>query len=178
MEQQAQPLLKLVNIQKRFGPVEALRRVDLEIGTNEVVGLLGDNGAGKSTLIKIITGVHAPDQGEIRWRGSPLRNYSVAHARSMGICTVFQDRALCEQHPIWRNIFMGREIVGHFGFVNVKREKEETGRLMRQMMGFTSSAITPDAIVGTLNCPVANTVAPTPSRFCTRHSYVFPPCSP
>ena len=75
----------------------------------EVVGLLGDNGAGKSTLIKIITGVHQPDQGEILFGGQPVdRTSTVQKARALGVETVFQERALAEQLPLWRNIFMGR----------------------------------------------------------------------
>jgi simple sugar transport system ATP-binding protein len=121
------------------------------VGYNEIVGLLGDNGAGKSTLIKILTGVHRPDSGEIYWKGQKLENYSVAKARDLGIETVFQERALCEQHTLWRNIFMGREIVNQLGVVDIKKEKEETERIMRQYMGFTSAALSVDSVVGTLS---------------------------
>ncbi|HAX99202.1 MAG TPA: ABC transporter ATP-binding protein [Candidatus Atribacteria bacterium] len=144
-------LVKLCNIKKSFGHVEVLKGINLEINTNEVVGLLGDNGAGKSTLIKIITGVHQPDSGDLFWKGEKLVNYNVAKARDIGIETVFQERALSEKHSLWRNIFMGREIISRWGFIDVKREKEETERIMREYMGFTSSALTTDAMVGTMS---------------------------
>ena len=111
------PLFEMKAVTKKFNTVEALRGVDLSIGSNETIGLLGDNGAGKSTLIKIITGVHEPTSGELFWKGEKLTNYNVNTARDLGIETVFQDRALCEQHSIWRNIFMGREITNRFGML-------------------------------------------------------------
>ncbi|MDR0472458.1 MAG: ATP-binding cassette domain-containing protein [Treponema sp.] len=143
-----QILVSMRGITKNFGTIEAVRGIDLEIGKNEIVGLLGDNGAGKSTLIKILTGVFPPTQGEMYWKGEKLLNYDVKKARDLGIETVFQDRALCEQQSIWRNIFMGREIMNLFGFLNVKKMREETITLMKNTMGFTSSAIEPDNIVG------------------------------
>ncbi len=144
-------LLKVVNARKVFGHVEALRGVNFEVGYNEVVGLLGDNGAGKSTLIKLITGVYELDGGKIYWKGQELRNYTVSMARQLGIETVFQDRALCEQHTVWKNIFMGREITNNIGVVDINEEKEEARKLMEERMGFTSSAIKPDAIVANLS---------------------------
>ena len=143
-----QSLVSMRGITKSFGTIEAIRGVDLEIGENEIIGLLGDNGAGKSTLIKILTGVYTPTRGEILWRGEKLLNYDVTKARDIGIETVFQDRALCEQQSIWRNIFMGREITDKFGFLNIKKMRSETVSLMKNIMGFTSSAIEPDNIVG------------------------------
>ena len=143
-----QSLVSMRGITKNFGTIEAVRGIDLEIGRNEIVGLLGDNGAGKSTLVKILTGVYPPIQGEIFWKGEKLNNYDVKKARDLGIETVFQDRALCEQQSIWRNIFMGREITDKLGFLKIKKMKEETISLMKNTMGFTSSAIEPDNIVG------------------------------
>ena len=145
------PLVKLCNIKKSFGHVEVLKGINLEIGTNEVVGLLGDNGAGKSTLIKIITGVHRPDSGELYWKGEKLVNFNVAKARDIGIETVFQERALSEEHTLWRNIFMGREITSRWGFIDIKKEKEETQKIMRESRGFTSLALTTEATVGTMS---------------------------
>jgi len=141
----------MVNICKSFGRVKVLRGVNFQVGNNEIVGLLGDNGAGKSTLIKILTGVHQPTEGEIYWKGNKLENYSVARARQIGIETVFQERALCEQHTLWRNIFMGREIVNKAGLIDIAREIEETEKIMRQYMGFTSEALSPNSVVGTLS---------------------------
>ncbi len=115
------------------------------------MGLLGDNGAGKSTLIKILTGVHEPTCGCLYWEGRSLENHSVNKARNMGIETVFQDRALCEQHSIWRNVFMGREIVKKSGLLDVRQMKRRTAELMKNTMGFTSDAIEPDNIVGCMS---------------------------
>src|SRR5918992_389966 len=102
--------LELRHIHKSFGGVRVLEDVSFRLDAGEVVGLLGDNGAGKSTLIKIITGVHAPDEGEILFDGQPVSDLDVERARELGVETVFQERALAEQQPLWRNIFMGRAL--------------------------------------------------------------------
>ncbi|HXL02436.1 MAG TPA: ATP-binding cassette domain-containing protein [Candidatus Atribacteria bacterium] len=151
MAEPSEVLVKMANICKSFGHVEVLRNVNFEVGYNEVVGLLGDNGAGKSTLIKILTGVHRPDRGEIYWKGQKLEDYSVAKARDLGVETVFQERALCEKHAIWRNIFMGREITKLGGFVDSQKERDETEKIMKELMGFTSSALSVDSEVGDLS---------------------------
>lgn len=148
---QQEPLVQMKGIVKRFGHIEALRGVDLEIKENEVVGLLGDNGAGKSTLIKILTGVYQPTEGELYWKGKKLTGFDVRKARNLGIETVFQDRALCEQQNIWRNIFMGREMTNRLGFLKVGAMRKETTDLMNNTMGFTSSAIEPENIVGNMS---------------------------
>ena len=112
------------NITKSFGTVYALGGVSLHVDPGEVVGLLGDNGAGKSTLIKILAGVIKPTRGEILIRGKPVSNWSPARSRDAGIETVFQDRALAVQQSIVRNIFMGRELAGRFGWLNVRKQVE------------------------------------------------------
>ena len=144
-------ILEMKNISKSFGEVQALRQVDFAVGRNEVVGLLGDNGAGKSTLIKIVTGYYRPDRGEVHFDGRALEDISVAKARDLGIETVYQERALADQQPLWRNIFMGRELSTRLGFLNVNEMKQETENLMIGSMGFTSSAVTPDSIVGSFS---------------------------
>jgi simple sugar transport system ATP-binding protein len=139
--------LELRHIHKSFGGVRVLEDVSFHLASGEVVGLLGDNGAGKSTLIKIITGVHAPDEGEILFDGQPVHDLDVERARELGVETVFQERALAEQLPLWRNIFMGRPIAGRFGFLRVAEMRAITERLMSESMGFTSAVLTPDTIV-------------------------------
>jgi simple sugar transport system ATP-binding protein len=139
--------LELRHISKSFGEVQALVDVNFRVGENEIVGLLGDNGAGKSTLIKIVTGYHQPDGGEMLFNGQPVSNLTVPKARALGVETVYQERALAELQSLWRNIFIGREMTTTLGFLDVKRMHEETNRLMRESMGFTSSAVSPDSLI-------------------------------
>jgi simple sugar transport system ATP-binding protein len=144
-------ILEMRNISKTFGEVQALEQIDFRVPHNEVVGLLGDNGAGKSTLIKIVTGYYQPDIGEIYFKQKKVENLSVAEARKLGIETVYQERALADLQTLWRNIFMGRELATRFGFINVKKMKQETEKLMIGSMGFTSSAVAPDSVVRTFS---------------------------
>jgi ABC-type sugar transport system ATPase subunit len=102
-------LLKLDGIAKRFGPVDVLRGVDMEIGANEAVGLIGDNGAGKSTLVKILAGVYAPTAGTIAVDGDPVRFGGPQGARAAGIEVIYQDLALCDDLDVTANVFLGRE---------------------------------------------------------------------
>jgi len=132
--------------------VRSLADVDFAVHAGEIVGLLGDNGAGKSTLVKTIMGYHRPDRGgEIYFRGQRIDDWSVARARSLGIETVYQERALCEKQPIWRNMFMGREPRTKWGLLDVKRMRAESARLMGEHMGFTSAAVHPDNVVATMS---------------------------
>ena len=143
----AGPRLELRGVSKSFGGVHVLDDIHFRLGAAEVVGLLGDNGAGKSTLIKIITGVHQPDQGEILFEGQRIDGLTVQKARSLGVETVFQERALAEQLALWRNIFMGRPITTRLGFLRVGEMRRATAELMSESMGFTSAALTPDTSV-------------------------------
>jgi simple sugar transport system ATP-binding protein len=143
--------VELRNVSKTFGDVQALQNVDFILGENEVVGLLGDNGAGKSTLIKIITGYYQPDEGEMYLNGQKVDDLTVPQARRMGIETVFQERALAELQTLWRNIFLGRELINRAGFLKIKEMKQETHRLMVQSMGFTSAAVSPDSPIRTFS---------------------------
>jgi simple sugar transport system ATP-binding protein len=140
--------LHLKNISKTFGEVASLHHVNLEVGTNEIVGLLGDNGAGKSTLVKILTGYHQPDPGGELWiKGAKIENLTVPRARAMGIEVVYQERALADQQSLWRNIFMGRELTTTWGRLDLKAMRAETKKLMGTLMGFTSSAVTAESTV-------------------------------
>ena len=145
-------LLQLKNVSKTFGEVAALHHVNFEVGTNEIVGLLGDNGAGKSTLVKIITGYHQPDPGsEIYWKNKKIDHLSVAKARDLGVEVVYQERALADLQSLWRNIFMGRELSNRWGLLDIHAMRNETQRLMNTAMGFTSAAVTPESVVGTFS---------------------------
>ena len=103
-------LVEMKGIVKNFGKVQALKGVDFCVGENEVVGLLGDNGAGKSTLIKILVGYYQPDEGEIYFEGKKVNFRSPWDSRRLGIETVYQDLALVNLMPLWRNFFLGREL--------------------------------------------------------------------
>ena len=107
----ADDVLRVEHISKRFGPVVALREINLHLREGEVLGLLGDNGAGKSTLMKIICGFEKPDEGRMLLRGEPYEPKSVDQARSLGIDTVYQDLALIDQLSVFQNMFLRREQV-------------------------------------------------------------------
>lgn len=106
-------LLSLRGITKRFGAVEAIRGVDLQVRSGEIVALLGDNGAGKSTLIKVIAGAHAPSGGSMIFANQTMRQFDPRRAREIGIETIYQDLALAENLDVGANIFLGRELCRH-----------------------------------------------------------------
>ncbi|WP_227322534.1 ATP-binding cassette domain-containing protein [Acidisoma silvae] len=110
MTAQGTPVLSLHGISKHFGAVSALTDIELDVHAGEVVALVGDNGAGKSTLVKILAGVHAPSAGRIAFQGREVTLPDPAAALSLGIATVFQDLALCENLDVVANIFLGREL--------------------------------------------------------------------
>jgi len=105
----APPLLALKGVSKRFGPLEALTGVDFEVDAGEVVALVGDNGAGKSTLIKAIAGVQLCDEGTFSMRGKQVTISSPKDADALGITTVYQDLALCDNLDIVANLYLGHE---------------------------------------------------------------------
>ena len=102
-------LLELNGVSKRFGPVRALSSVDLTILPGKVTALCGDNGAGKSVTIKTISGLWAPDAGQILWEGQPVHLHGPKDAEALGITTIYQDLALCENLDIVQNMFLGHE---------------------------------------------------------------------
>ena len=104
-------LLALRGFSKSFGPVRALHEVDFEVDAGEIVALVGDNGAGKSTLIKAIDGVQPPDSGEAYFDGRKVRISDPNTAERLGIATVFQDLALCDNLDVVANLFLGKEVV-------------------------------------------------------------------
>lgn len=103
------PLLSLQKVCKQFGAVSALTDIDLDVYPGEVVALVGDNGAGKSTLIKTIAGAHRPTSGQIFFEGKPVSMEGPSDAIDLGIATVFQDLALCENLDVVSNLFLGQE---------------------------------------------------------------------
>lgn len=103
-------LLSLKGVSKNFGAVSALTDIDLEIYAGEVVALVGDNGAGKSTLVKTLAGVHQPSSGTIEFQGQPVTMTNPSAALELGIATVFQDLALCENLDVVANIYLGQEL--------------------------------------------------------------------
>jgi len=130
------PLLEVVDLHKKFGPVSALRGANLTLTAGEVLALVGDNGAGKSTLVKHIAGVYKADSGEIRLNGVRLDLNSPAEARRLGVETVYQDLALADDLSVGANVFLGREPIKRWlglPVVDNRRIREETGALLKRI---------------------------------------------
>jgi D-xylose transport system ATP-binding protein len=119
-------VLSTKGISKRFGPVQALDRVDFAVRAGEVVGLVGDNGAGKSTLVKAIAGIYSIDAGEFAFEGKRVAIRGPNSATALGIATVYQDLALCDNLDVVANLFLGQETVvgGPAGLARVLDETE------------------------------------------------------
>jgi simple sugar transport system ATP-binding protein len=132
----AVPVIEAAHISKAFGATTALVDVSLKAYAGRIQALLGDNGAGKSTLIKILCGVFPPDRGELRFRGQPITFSGPAHARQLGIATVFQDLAVCELLSVTRNVVLGREPqkgFGPFKWLDLKRADEMARSALQQL---------------------------------------------
>lgn len=123
----ATPVLALRGVSKRFGAVQALTDVELEVHAGQVVALVGDNGAGKSTLVKAIAGVGPADEGVIEWQGRPVEVHRPHDAQDLGIATVYQDLALCDNIDVVGNLYLGREILraGILDEVEMERRSRE-----------------------------------------------------
>ncbi|MEV2210341.1 ATP-binding cassette domain-containing protein [Streptomyces sp. NPDC050997] len=128
----ATPVLALRGVSKRFGAVQALTDVELEVHAGEVVALVGDNGAGKSTLVKTIAGVHPIDEGVIEWDGKSVQINRPHDAQALGIATVYQDLALCDNIDVVGNLFLGREVRkwGVLDEVEMERRSQELLRTL------------------------------------------------
>jgi D-xylose transport system ATP-binding protein len=125
-------VLKLEGVSKRFGAVQALKDIQFDVSAGEVVALVGDNGAGKSTLVKAIAGVYTPDAGRMTFDGRDVTVASPAEAQRLGIATVFQDLALCDNLDVVANLFLGRELRRGRALDEVGME-QESWRLLRQL---------------------------------------------
>ena len=128
------PVLSLKNIHKAFGGVVAIENFSLDLNAGEIVALVGDNGAGKSTLIKIVSGVHAPSDGEMKLDGEAVTFADASTARSRGIEVVYQDLALADQQPVYMNMFLGREPVkGPLRLLDRKKMISDTQELVDEL---------------------------------------------
>ena len=130
------PLVRLAGIRKRYGAVEALRGVDLDVARGEVVAICGDNGAGKSSLIRVVSGAHDPDEGSIEIEGRPVRFGSPQGALAAGVATIYQDLALAPRQPIWQNIFIGAELTrsrAGLALLDKRRMREESRRYLARL---------------------------------------------
>jgi D-xylose transport system ATP-binding protein len=127
------PLLQLRGVTKSFGAVQALGGVDMEVYAGEVVGLVGDNGAGKSTLIKAISGVGPPDTGEFFVEGQPVKIASPQVSSRLGIETVYQDLALCDNLDVVANLFLGKEERGPTHMLNETDMEKRTIQVLRTL---------------------------------------------
>jgi len=156
------PLLELKGVTKRFGAVEALTDVDFEVHAGEVVALVGDNGAGKSTLIKAIAGIQPGDDYSANWNGESVHLNTPQDATKLGIATVYQDLALCDNLDVVANLFLGQEEVedGVTGAARTMDEIEMEQRsveLLRQLAVRTLRSVRTE--VGSLSGGQRQTVA-------------------
>ncbi len=142
------PLLSLRGLTKHFGPVEALRHCDLDIPLGKVTALIGDNGAGKSTLIKTIAGIYAPSSGQIFWEGKEVHIRTPREADELGITTVYQDLALCDNLDIVQNMYLGHEET-RLGLLNEITMELETKKLLHDLSVFTVQSVR--QLVGSLS---------------------------
>jgi D-xylose transport system ATP-binding protein len=137
-------VLTMRGIGKRFGAVKALTDVDFWVNEGEVVALVGDNGAGKSTLVKVLSGVHPPDAGIIEFDGETVEIADPADAQELGIATVFQDLALCDNLDVVANLWLGQELLSSGRLDEVEME-ERTWMLLRELSAKVPSVRIPVA---------------------------------
>ena len=137
-ESEGEPLIRMRGITKAFGAVQALRGADLSLWPGEVLGLVGDNAAGKSTLMKVLTGVHRPDGGEILFEGRPVAFHSPRDSRALGIEMIYQNLALAQNLDVVANVFLGREytrtvVPGLVQRLDEPRMERETRQLLERL---------------------------------------------
>ncbi len=145
------PALEVRSVSKYFGSVNALEDISVSVHSGQVTCVLGDNGAGKSTLIKILSGVHSPDKGEVLFDGEPVSFSGPRDARARGIATVFQDLATVPLMSVWRNFFLGNEPTRGRGPLQ-RMDIKAAQRIMREEMSKMGIDVRdPDQTVGTLS---------------------------
>jgi len=149
--QETTSLAKMINIEKYFGAVQALKKVSIEVRSGEILGLLGDNGAGKSTLIKILAGVFPPDRGEIFFEGSRVNFSSPRDTRAMGIETVHQALSLVDIMSISRNFFLGREPTRKIGPIHLLDRKKMDEECEKAVTGLGVRVRSPNEFVSILS---------------------------
>jgi D-xylose transport system ATP-binding protein len=127
-----EPVLSMTGVSKRFGAVQALKDIEFHVSPGEVVALVGDNGAGKSTLVKAIAGVYTPDDGDVVYDGKHVNITSPSQAQALGIATVFQDLALCDNLDVVGNLFLGNEVTRGPALDEVSMERQ-SWKLLREL---------------------------------------------
>jgi D-xylose transport system ATP-binding protein len=131
------PVLELRGIDKRFGAVQALSGVDFEAHAGEIVALVGDNGAGKSTLVKVMSGVGPPTAGDVLFEGRSVNINRPADSVGLGIATVYQDLALCDNLDVVANLFLGDEgrtkLLGRIGWIDEVAMEQKALDLLREL---------------------------------------------
>jgi D-xylose transport system ATP-binding protein len=142
------PLLEMRGITKRFGAVRALNGVDFRVMPGEVVGLVGDNGAGKSTLVKVISGIHPGDEGEYLWEGGAVSVTAPQDATQLGIATVYQDLALCDNLDVVENLYLGREAIAG-GLLDEVTMEHKANELLAELSVTTIQSVRSE--VGTMS---------------------------
>jgi len=142
------PLLRVRGLSKHFGAVKAMENVDLDVPAGQVTALVGDNGAGKSTLIKTVAGIWAPTAGHIFWKGEEVHIHTPRTATDLGIATVYQDLALCDNLDIVQNMYLGREETRRGTLDEIKMELE-TRKLLNDLSVSTVKSVR--QLVGSLS---------------------------
>jgi simple sugar transport system ATP-binding protein len=146
------PIVECRNLEKWYSGVHALKNVSLSVMSGEVVGLVGDNGAGKSTLIKLLSGVHVPDSGEIRIDGSPVQINTPKEAMRLGIETIYQYNSMVPTMSIARNLFIGREPLSFaLGGIGIMDQKRMAAESIQAIANVDLHLRSPDALVGELS---------------------------
>ena len=133
-------LLSLRGVTKRFGPVQALADVNLDVPAGKVTALIGDNGAGKSSLIKTVSGLWPQDAGQILWEGKEVHLHGPRAAEALGITTIYQDLALCDNLDIVENMFLGHEEM-HRGVLDEAKMEKAATQTMKELSVKTIKSI-------------------------------------